>query len=749
MYKSISLAKATLLTSILILGTSITSMATTYSAVISGNWSSGLTWGGTAPVFNVSGADNVVIPVGVTVTQDADVTLSNAASTLSVAGTLTGSNNLYLTSGTLSGAGSVVVNSLTVGTGGTITSLGTINASILANSQASLAITAIMSISNTVVLNAGAVALSTGGVLNLANNVTINMAGGTYSAAGGLPTLAGSFNLLYTGNVSAVGSEAALTGLKNVTVNLASSSSQLSLAAPLTITGVLSLQQGALKLSGNTLTIAGGVTTTAGTISGSTTSNLIVNGTGSIGTIAFTSGSQMLRDLTVSIAGSGNVSLASDLAVNGITTLSSGSLNLNGHNLTVVGTIAAAGLGTITGSATSAVTVNGAGATGTLLFSVSGNTLGSLTLNNTGSAGGVILGSDLTVANMLTLSSGSLNLNGNNLTIGGTINSSGTGSISGGLLSNITFNGSGNSGTLALTPLNQTINNLTLNIGSSGSVALGSGLTVGGTLTLAQGNLDIAKHDLTVAATGSITGGSSASYIMTTDTGRLIMSVANAGANGLFQVGTMSNYAPVTVTNNSTLMGNFMVQAHPGVYLNGTTGADISTAQGVVNTSWNVESSISTGANIDLKLEWNTAMQVNGFDNTQAFISHYTAGAWNTSAVSAATVLSGSSYSMSLTGVTSFSPFGVFGKNVTLGVSAVSNDMLSVYPNPASDRLTIQTGSTDKTNVEISDLSGQIVARYELSGTDNTIGIAGLSTGSYFIKVSSNATSSVKKFVKI
>jgi hypothetical protein len=189
--------------------------------------------------------------------------------------------------------------------------------------------------------------------------------------------------------------------------------------------------------------------------------------------------------------------------------------------------------------------------------------------------------------------------------------------------------------------------------------------------------------------------------------------------------------------------------AHTGVLLHGTAGADVAQFQPVVNTSWNVGSSITTGANVNLLMGWSSAMQVNGFDPAQAYLSHYTAGSWNTNAISSAT-LSGGSYSLALTGVTSFSPFAVFGKNIALGVASISaSDMLYVYPNPATDRLTIQTGSTDKITVEISDLNGQIVSKYELAGSNNTIEVANLSTGSYLVRVLNNGNSSVKKFIKI
>ena len=106
---------------------------------------------------------------------------------------------------------------------------------------------------------------------------------------------------------------------------------------------------------------------------------------------------------------------------------------------------------------------------------------------------------------------------------------------------------------------------------------------------------------------------------------------------------------------------------------------------------------------------------------------------------------------MALTGVTSFSPFAVFGHNVALGVVAVNNnDAMEIYPNPSTDKLTIQIASASTvTNVEITDISGQTVARFELTNGNNTIGIANLNTGSYFVKVSNSEMSAVKKFVKI
>jgi hypothetical protein len=368
-------------------------------------------------------------------------------------------------------------------------------------------------------------------------------------------------------------------------------------------------------------------------------------------------------------------------------------------------------------------------------------------VNITGVAGSVLLGSNLIVEGTLALSSGTLNLNAQSLTVSGAISPTGSGSITGNIASNITFNGIGNAGTLVLAVAGQTINNLTVNIGSSGSVALGSNAIVGGTLTLAQGNINIGSYDLTIPVTGSLTGGSSTSYVVTSDTGSLIMTVANAGGAATYQVGTLANFAPVTVTNNSTLSGVFSVIAHPGVFAQGTIGTDISLTQPVVNTSWEVSSSLATGVSVDLQMLWSTAMQVNAFDNTQAYISHYTNGAWNTSALSAATAHAGGTYSLALTGVTSFSPFAVFDRNTTTAIKNVTAEIaFSIYPNPANTLLQILVPATSNLEtLKVYDMLGNQVMSQSIENNVTSLDISNFASGVYFVSLNNGST---KKFIK-
>ena len=753
MKKKLLFLKATLLTMVLVFGAGFASMAATFTATTSGNWSSATTWGATGPGFNITDADIVTVPVGVNVTLDADLIINNASAGLSIAGTLTGATtSLALTAGTLSGTltGTVTLSSLTVGATGWITSLGPINVGTFANSQATLALGAVVTVTNTLALNAGGLQLNTGGAIDLANNATLNMAGGSYSiVGGGLLTLAGTFNLLYSGSATAIGLETALAGLQNVTINLLSASSQLELSSNLSVLGTLSIQQGVLNLNGNSLTINGGINTaSAGSILGSATSNIIVNGTGSVGTISMASSGQMINNLTIGITGGGNVALASDISVAGALSVNAGSLNLNGNNLTVGGTISEIGTGTIIGGSSSAITINGTGAIGTLLLSTQGNTLSNLTVN-IASAGTVLLGSAITVSGTLALNGGSLDLNGQNLTIGGAITPSGTGSISGNILSNITFSGTGNAGTLLFTTGSQVINNLTANIGGSGMVSLGSNATIGGTLTLAQGNISIGNYNLTIPATGTVQGGSAASYVitnaLTADTGSLIMTIATA-TSAMYQVGTLANYAPVNITNNAALSGVFGAMAHPGVFASGTTGANLANTTSVVNTSWDITSSLATGNNVNLEMFWNTAMQANGFDNTQAYVSHYTNGAWNTSALTAATAVSGG-FSLALTGVTSFSPFAVFDKNTTTAIQYVKPAAsFSIYPNPAADQINVTVLGADNFSVlKIYDAIGNEILSQRVVNALAVIDISNLTSGVYFASLNGGMT---KKFIK-
>ena len=302
-------------------------------------------------------------------------------------------------------------------------------------------------------------------------------------------------------------------------------------------------------------------------------------------------------------------------------------------------------------------------------------------------------------------------------------------------------------GILVFTPGSQIINNITIDIAFAGAVFVNSDLSIAGSLSLVRGEIGIGDNNLTIAGNGTVLGGSALSYIITNGTGSLIMPLANGGASEMFQVGTQVGYAPVVITNNSVASGSFAVNANYGILADGNTGADLGNTQGVVNTTWNISSTLTSGANVNLEMFWNTNMQVNGFDNEQAYISRYTNGAWNTSTIKAATIINTNAYSLTLAGVTSFSQFAVFDKNATTGIRNVSiTPSTSIFPNPATDQINISVQDPGNfLTVKIYDAFGNQISSQAIVNTVTALDISKLTPGVYF--ASFNDTEA-KKFIK-
>ena len=86
--------------------------------------------------------------------------------------------------------------------------------------------------------------------------------------------------------------------------------------------------------------------------------------------------------------------------------------------------------------------------------------------------------------------------------------------------------------------------------------------------------------------------------------------------------------------------------------------------------------------------------------------------------------------------------------NEVLGISNVlDNAIVTVYPNPAKDKLNIEAYFTDQAlNAVIYDMTGRPVAETSLNNGINTVNLSGMSTGVYVLKITdSNGTSRISK----
>ncbi len=185
----------------------------------------------------------------------------------------------------------------------------------------------------------------------------------------------------------------------------------------------LAYNAAALSVTGN-ITSDGNLTSTSGTLTISGDFSNTGTFTCGTGTVNYNrAGIQVVKGTTynnLTISGSGIKTMAGSAGVNAILTLTAGNLSIASNTLTLSGTFAGTGTGTLIGSATSSMSIEGSSVVGTLRFdntSRANRTLNSFTLNNTNAGSSVTLNNAATadtllISDVLTLTDGALISNG-------------------------------------------------------------------------------------------------------------------------------------------------------------------------------------------------------------------------------------------------------------------------------------------------------------------------------------------------
>ena len=270
----------------------------TWVGTSSGNWSVAANWsGGTVPV---STDDVVLNPAGArTITVDANYTINN----------------------------------LTVGANTTLT----FNPSFILSVNGNFSQSA-----GTTTLNTGMIAIT--GNFSQAGG-TINLNTGTLDVKGTFSKTTGTFNE-NTGMLSFTGSAAQTISTNDATRNLyavtVNNSNGLSIIAPatnLTIANNFTLTNGKLTIGSNTLTLNGTVSgmTAANCLTGSTTSNITIGGTGSLGTLFFDATgagtTNQVNTFILNRSTSGTISLGNDVNIRTTLTLTNGLINTGSNKV--------------------------------------------------------------------------------------------------------------------------------------------------------------------------------------------------------------------------------------------------------------------------------------------------------------------------------------------------------------------------------------------------------------------------------
>lgn len=193
----------------------------------------------------------------------------------------------------------------------------------------------------------------------------------------------------------------------------------------------------------------------------------------------------------------GYLNMLNDMTVNNTLTLTTGNININNKTLSLNGTIANSGTGTLTGSSSSNLIIGGSsgGNLGTLLFTAGAQSLSTLTTNRTGGGAAATLGTDLRVYNTSTFNTGEFLINGNTLEMNTVIMYPAAGTLTGSATSNLTIDGTATN--LRFTNGKTTLKNFLMNSGSNASL--------GDSLDITAGLAANGAGSVTVAAGGALT----------------------------------------------------------------------------------------------------------------------------------------------------------------------------------------------------------------------------------------------------
>ncbi|AYA37717.1 T9SS C-terminal target domain-containing protein [Hymenobacter oligotrophus] len=216
-------------------------------------------------------------------------------------------------------------------------------------------------------------------------------------------------------------------------------------------------------------------------------------------------------------------------------------------------------------------------------------------------------------------------------------------------------------------------NNITLGAQAFGNLVIsGRGTKTLAGSTVLNGNLELIgspmvrlkEYDLTLIRGGKITGGNAEAYIRADEGGALRQTVEANGQFVEFPVGLNNSYNPVRIKQSAARSEDvFAVEVAPGLFPNysGKTGQGANIEAGNVRRTWFISEENAGGSDATVQLEWTNAHAAAGFDPAQARLEHYSTArnSWDAGTPVTPAVAAGTTYTVTRSGITNFSPFGV------------------------------------------------------------------------------------------
>ncbi|MBU1720399.1 MAG: hypothetical protein KKA07_15155, partial [Bacteroidetes bacterium] len=473
------------------------------TATQSGNWSDGNTWvGGVSPGTTLNIKD-VIIPVGITVTLDVDVSVT-LNRMIQVDGTLAGPDHLIdLSGGNLEGSGNVELDSLTCGFSSNITlgATGSLIVNVLSNQANIINLSqGNYEIRESLNLRAGWLRMTGTSLLALSDTCWINMRGGRITNLTSNDITA-ALNVRLSDDADTLKNELSLINnvFGNIVFDFDDSTQIVILGEDIVVNGEFNLASGILNLDGNTVEIAGNFIADHGRFHGTVASGLSFTGYGILDTLRFEQGFEYLG--TLAVDRDTNLILGNDLSIATLLDFSGEELVIGGNHLNVAGTFVLDSA-SITGSTLSFLTLGGSGNIDTLVFTPGASMLAEFFINRTG-GNSLVLGSDLQILDQLALTNGTIALGGNNLNIDGHFIRT-NGFLAGGEGSSLFVGGSGMFDPLAFAPGTGQLDSLGFTRGTA--LELASDLMVDSTFDFNGSELQLGNYALEIGNDFSLNG---------------------------------------------------------------------------------------------------------------------------------------------------------------------------------------------------------------------------------------------------
>lgn len=209
-------------------------------------------------------------------------------------------------------------------------------------------------------------------------------------------------------------------------------------------------------------------------------------------------------------------------------------------------------------------------------------------------------------------------------------------------------------------------------LAGTGIKALEGNVNIDNTLTLGSSNLQLGNHDLFMVKTftsgqinNTIVNAGPGQFIETNGTGIL---KAHMPAGGFITPGYLTLPIGKTTYNAVTfqsygMVGDFMeARVADQALSNGTSGSPITSHS--LNKTWFIDEDVPGGSNLNLELTWTILDQSVDFNQSKAYISHYTGSTWDTDTQfpngKATSSASSGVYTVTRNGANDYSPFTIF-----------------------------------------------------------------------------------------